>query len=375
MSSVPTAVLIGGGFYGCMIAVSLRQRYARVVLLEHEPELLRRASFHNQARVHGGYHYPRSLVTALRSRVNFDRFVREFRECISNDFEKYYAVGREASKVTGKYFETFCRRIGAPIERAPRSIQKLFSPELVDGVFVVQEYAFDAVRLRDRCRGMLDDAGVDVRLNAEVVRLDGDSDGSVRVDFRTNQIDESIIAAEVFNCTYSQLNQPLASSGLPLVPLKHELTEMALVEVPDEFRDKAVTMMCGPFFSCMPFPSRGLHTLSHVRYTPHRAWHDAPNSFSDPRRVLESDARRSNFPYMIRDAQRYLPLMAGCRHVDSLWGVKTILPASEVSDSRPILFKKHWGLPNLHCIVGSKIDNVFDVLDEIESLYTARRCA
>ena len=28
--------------------------------------------------------------------------------------------------------------------------------------------------------------------------------------------------------------------------------------------------MCGPFFSAMPFPARGLHTLSHVRYTPQK---------------------------------------------------------------------------------------------------------
>jgi hypothetical protein len=50
---------------------------------------------------------------------------------------------------------------------------------------------------------------------------------------------------------------------------------MALVEVPEPVRGLGITVMCGPFFSVMPFPPRGLHTLSHVRYTPHEAWSDA----------------------------------------------------------------------------------------------------
>ena len=33
-----------------------------------------------------------------------------------------------------------------------------------------------------------------------------------------------------------------------------------------------------------------------------------------------------------------------------------MLPSSETDDSRPILFRKHVGLPNLHCILGAKID-------------------
>ena len=81
-------------------------------------------------------------------------------------------------------------------------------------------------------------------------------------------------AGRVFNCTYSQLNALLYRSGLPAVPLKHELAEMALVDVPPQLKSLGITVMDGAFFSCMPFPPRGLHTLSHVRYTPHGHWYD-----------------------------------------------------------------------------------------------------
>ena len=60
------AVVIGGGFYGCAIAIYLvKQRGLKQVhLVEREPGILTRASYNNQARVHNGYHYPRSFTTA-----------------------------------------------------------------------------------------------------------------------------------------------------------------------------------------------------------------------------------------------------------------------------------------------------------------------
>lgn len=53
------AVIIGGGFFGCCLALYLRSVYDRILIIEEQPELLTRASRVNQARVHSGFHYPR----------------------------------------------------------------------------------------------------------------------------------------------------------------------------------------------------------------------------------------------------------------------------------------------------------------------------
>src|SRR5207244_11969591 len=71
----------------------------------------------------------------------------------------------------------------------------------------------------------------------------------------------------------------------------------------------------------------------------------------------------SRFDRMRRDAARYVPALRECAYVRSLWEVKTILPQSGVNDSRPILFKRDPSAPNLISLLGSKIDNIFD-LDE-----------
>jgi hypothetical protein len=143
---------------------------------------------------------------------------------------------------------------------------------------------------------------------------------------------------------------------------------MALVEVPVELKSLGITVMCGPFFSIMPFPPRKLHTLSHVRYTPHCYWQDTPESASANSQIFRQVVHQTNYPYMIRDAERYLPILKDCHYVDSLWEVKTVLPQSEVDDSRPILFKREHELPNLISILGGKIDNVYDLPDEIKFL-------
>jgi hypothetical protein len=169
-------------------------------------------------------------------------------------------------------------------------------------------------------------------------------------------------AALALNCTYSRLNQVLSASKAEPIPAKHELTELALVEPPAALDGAAVTVMDGPFFSLMPYPSRGLHTLSHVRYTPHFSWHDAPDS---PIVEVRTLAGSSRFGHMMRDSARYLPSMRDTQYVDSLWEIKTVMPRSEKDDSRPILLRRCAEHPALITVLGAKIDSVYDVEDAL----------
>jgi glycine/D-amino acid oxidase-like deaminating enzyme len=329
---------------------------------------MQRASYANQARVHNGYHYPRSLLTALRSRVNFTRFVAEFPDCVDGSFQKIYAVAKHFSKVSAEQFRLFMTRIGAPIERAPLDTRRLFSPEFIEDVFLAEECAFDAVHLKWTMIERARRAGVELRVDTEVSQLQPAHDGHVDVLVHDREGPHVVHAGMVFNCTYSRTNRLVEASGLPPLPLKHELTELCLVEVPEELRHIGITVMCGPFFSCMPFPPASLHTLSHVRYTPHFHWYDSDERSRDAYAVIDGATKETAFPHMLRDAMRYVPLLAKCRYRTSLWEVKTTLPRSEVDDSRPILFQPHFGIKNHHVIIGGKIDNVYDALQKIDHL-------
>ncbi len=366
------AVVVGGGFFGALLATHLGRQGSRVLLVEAGPTLLGRASLVNQARVHSGYHYPRSYLTGLRSRINAPRFRAAYPECVVDAFAHHYAIGRAFSNVTASQFLRFCERIGASVAPAADAIRTLFSPAMIEDVVRVEECVFDADALRERVRKDLDLAGVEVTLATEAVAVSQGTVGALEVRTRRAGTESVEAAPRVFNCTYARLNQLHAASGLPLVPLKHELTEMALVEPPAALEGGGVTVMCGPFFSLLPYPPRDLHTLSHVRYTPHGSWTEGPGLPAvDPDRRLAAAPRVSAFPRMMRDAARYLPCMRDARHVDSLWEVKTVLPRSEVDDSRPILFSADHGLPGFHCVIGSKLDNAFDMFEHVEATAAA----
>lgn len=362
-------VVIGGGFFGMYLAEHFAKSGHDVQLIEKEDNFMTCASFNNQARVHNGYHYPRSILTALRSRISFPRFVKEFSDCLDSDFAKYYLIGTPLGKVSAQQFLKFCERIGAPCEPAPSSIQRLINKNLIEACFSVTEYAFDAIKLRDLMVSRLQAVSVRCRMGVSVEKVCPEGTGlSAVVRNRATAEQDTIYADHVFNCTYSHINYVLANSSIELIPLKHEMTEMCLVEVPDELKKSGVTVMCGPFFSVMPFPSAGLHSFSHVRYTPHYEWHDEPDaSYHDAQMKFDADLRNTAWRYMQKDAVRYMPILSECRYDRSLWEVKTLLPRSESDDSRPILFRMHHGLYGFHCVMGGKIDNVYDAVEAIAS--------
>lgn len=362
-------IIVGGGFFGLYLADYIAAKGHKVLLFEKDNDFMSRASFNNQARVHNGYHYPRSILTALRSRVSFPRFCEEFEETIDNSFTKYYLIGKIMGKVTARQYKQFCDRIGAPCQPVKDNFTELVNPDLIEQVFKTEEVAFDAIKLKNTIVARVKNAGVELYLNSYVSNIEEEDDRlklSV-VQKGTNTVE---YADQVFNCTYSMLNFLLRDKPENIIPLKHEMTEMCLVNVPEELSNIGLTVMCGPFFSVMPFPAAQLHSFSHVRYTPHYEWYDGENMlYRNAHEHLADHKIKSNWNKMKYDAKRYIPLLNDCTYRESLFEVKTVLPRSEEDDSRPILFKPDYcGMRGFHCIMGGKIDNIYDVIDSIENL-------
>ena len=357
------AIIIGGGFFGCCLALFLRSVSARVLVLESGDELLRRASRVNQARVHTGFHYPRSFATALRSRVLHERFNRDFAHAVFADFDMLYAIAARRSKVSASRFAHTFAALGAPFAPAPKQLRGLFEPELIEQVFLCREYAFDWRKLRDGLLARLDTHGIQIELGECVDRVEN-GPACAAVTLRSGR---TLSARSVFNVTYAGINTILIASGLQPVALKHELAEVALVDAPVELDRLGVTVMDGPFFSCMPYPAESCYSLTHVRYTPHYSWVDRPGAAST-QAVADKLPRETRWRHMVQDARRYLPAMAGARYRDSLFDIKTVLARNERDDGRPILLRRHDDCPRLFTILGAKIDNIFDLFEALPEM-------
>ena len=359
------AIVLGAGFFGLRIAQNLREHgLANVLILEAEPEAMLRASYVNQARVHNGYHYPRSILTAFRSRISSDRFIEEYQPAIFKNFEHVYAIARTFSKTNSMQFEEFCRRIGAPLDPSPSSLNGQFSDRLIEKSWIAQEYAFDSKILRGLVLSKIQAiGGIEVLYGRKVISV---SSGKNVVNVGTAE-GQAFEAPVVIASLYAGTNELHTASNLPLLPIQYEIAEMALVEMPTAWKHKALTVMDGPFFSLVPFPSENLHTFSHVRYTPQIRWEDGSSEMPKEISRTELAGFKSTFREMKADLIRYVPALEEVTYVKSIREVKTVLAKVDLSDSRPVLVRNDFGVPGYFSVLGGKIDNIADVMDELNA--------
>ena len=352
------AIIIGAGFYGCVIATHLRSKGLSVVVVEAADKPMMRASLINQARIHQGYHYPRDFTTAYRSSQSFSRFIDAYKDSVVDDFTQIYAVASRGSHVSARQFMSMMGSVGAPFSGAGRKHASLFSPNLVDAVFETREFAFDAVQLSRTVMEKALEAGVVFRFGEPVVSVEQTENG-VLVN-----AGEILRAPRVFNCTYGRLHM-LHPGGIRR-RLKYEICEMCLVSPPPVLTKVGITIMDGPFWSCMPYPSRNLHSLSHVRYTPRLSWIAQEQPERDPYKELDNMHIESSFIRMRDDASRFVPVMREAVYEGTMKEIKTVLVSNEEGDGRPILIEGSLK-EGVVSILGGKLDNVFDILERMDS--------
>ncbi len=365
-------IIIGAGLYGLYAARFCGRKGERVLVLEKDAGPFTRATTINQARVHMGYHYPRSISTALRSAGYFQRFVKDFPSSIKGDFEKIYATSAHFSWTNAPEFEHFCKAASIRCEAVP--VEKYFNPGMCDGAFLTTEYTYDAFALRKQ---LLEDLstlpGVQVRYSSGVTAIE-QLEGVYRVTCENGQKEE---APYVLNATYASVNEVQQMLGYEPFNIKYELCELILCKVSPELENVGITVMDGPFFSIMPFGHTGLHSLTSVTFTPHLASYDALPTFAcqDKSGGTCSPAKLGNcsncparpesaWPMMSQLAKKYLKEEYGFSYEGSLFSMKPILKASEIDDSRPTLVRVMHQNPTFVSVLSGKINTVYD-LEEV----------
>lgn len=359
-------LVVGAGVFGLHAAHVLLQRGLTVAIVDLDPGPLLRASLVNQARVHQGYHYPRSAYTALQSAAYYDRFLADFPDAVNARFTKVYAVAATGSWTDAAEFERFCAHVG--IRAQPADPARWFAPGAVEAAYETDEVAVDAPSLRRELVRRLDRHGDRLTwwLRDSVVRAERDADGW-RVELASGA---ALSAGGVVNATYAGTNGVLGVFGLPPLPLKYELCEVALVKAP-QLQGVGITVMDGPFFSVMPFGHGPLHSLTAVEHTPRRTSGDLLPTFAC--QSLREDCvpaalancgtcwvrPRSAYPQMASMARRYLAHPDGLELEQPVHSVKVVLQTAEVDDARPTVVQEH--APGFTTIFSGKINTLYDL--------------
>jgi hypothetical protein len=362
-------LIFGAGMYGLYAALHLAKKKRSVAIVDSDAGPFMRASYINQARVHRGYHYPRSYSTAIKSAGYFERFNKDFECSIRSKFRKIYGISSHYSLTNGEQFEKFCREAEIPCR--PIHPEEFFLPGTVDGAYDTTEYAYDAKIIAQFLLSSIGaqgefvsflygrrPLGVDAVEGCYKVRL---SDGS------------EIVAGNVLNSTYASVNQINTLFGFPPFSIKYEICEIILGKVSSRIQDVGVTVMDGPFFSMMPFGKTAFHSLTAVAFTPHKTSRTVDPVFPCQSLVTECGPQFLNncntckakppsaWKAMNQLAKRFLREDIEFTYDSSLFSMKPILSGAELDDSRPTLIRRFSENPGFIAVLSGKINTVYDL--------------
>lgn len=374
MSNEFDKIIIGAGLYGLYSAFFCAKKGEKILVLEHDPEAFSRATYINQARVHMGYHYPRSYTTAKTSADYYDRFVEDYNFCIHNTFDKIYAISKNFSWTNSTQFKKFCA--DTQIMCKPINVDDYFKEEFCEGAFLSEECTFDALVLK---KYFLEEISkfknVEIRYNTHIEETKKEADYYTLL---TNN-KEAFKSDFILNTTYASVNQVLKIFEEEPLKIKYELCEVILCKVNDNLKNIGITMMDGPFFSLMPFGQTGYHSLTAVNYTPHKTCYDVYPTFDCQQKSNNSCSSlklgncntcvakpKTTWQFMLALAKKYLKEEISIEYVESLFSIKPILLESEIDDSRPTIIKVFSNNPKLVSVLSGKINTVYD-LDTILS--------
>ncbi len=370
------AVVLGGGIFGCYAALYLAGKGARVALIEKERQLFQKASLANQARLHGGYHYPRSIATAALSDAHKVRFTLEHRQFVNSSFEKYYAIDRFGSFTDAGQFERFCQYLKIPCTRIPE--HPLFNFQRLEALYLTTEFSFDPVLLRNFYVHKVEttpEITVRKSVRLESVTKTADSWLMAFQNAEPLQPDPAIHYESpiVINATYAATNAVNRLFGVRDLDLTHEISEIAFL-TSEQFKNKGLTVMDGPFSSIMPFGLSGFLSLSSVAYTHHKISYDNlpqfdcqvpedPSCVPDAPGICTTCPRRpkSNAYKMMRQMQQYFTDAAQFTHWFSYFTIKSKLKTSYIDDGRPTDISVLSEKPRLICLFAGKVNSIYEI--------------
>lgn len=133
--------IIGAGFYGSYIALTLADKGHKVILID--PEDKSSATLHCQARLHSGMFYVRSIKDLLSCTRNFTKFLKIFKPYIFSEFNSYYLIDKN-SKVDFDSYKKICKDNGLKTKEVQLDY---INSNSVQGILKTNEFSINTSEL------------------------------------------------------------------------------------------------------------------------------------------------------------------------------------------------------------------------------------
>lgn len=226
--------ILGGGIYGCHVALALMDEGHDVEIHEIADRLFAGASGNIPARLHQGFHYPRSRITRAACQDHQEEFLCRYGFLTHGIPINIYAIAADESMLDyAQYLDT----LSGEVDFIPLHDPREYGLQNVEGAVLTGERHIICDFARDYFLGLLK--------------------GHVRFGVEPGLIDDPRWDMTI-DCTFAANN----SAGVD----RYEPCLTLLMEGPV---DKAVTIMDGPFPSLYVWrEDLGLSSLTSAQWTP-----------------------------------------------------------------------------------------------------------
>ena len=291
--------IIGAGFYGCHIAETLISAGHEVEIIEARDEIFGGASGSIPARLHEGFHYPRSKRTRDACQKHLPDFLKKYgRFCCPVKRDNIYAIAEGGSLVDfPQYVDTLRGEMEFDVISSPFA----YGLTNVEGAIKTGERHI----VTDDVKAYFENA-LDGHITYGTVPLIVDSD-------------EYDLTVDATFCAYD-------AAGV-------DRYEPCIVGLLEGCTDNAVTIMDGPFTSLYPWKeSAGLCSISSAKWTPIskqcRTWGEAKAMLDG----LDASDIMRHINGMVDDLEKYYPCIKQFKIADVMTSVRA-MPLSG-ADSR-----------------------------------------
>lgn len=334
--------IIGGGWYGCHIASSLRALGFDVTLFEQNGRLLHEASGNNQFRLHQGFHYPRHYATRMQSRDGFSRFVERYPGLSRPVAENLYAVPQGDSLIDFLTYRIIMTSSGIDFTELSDTPAGLAN---IEGCLKASERVLLTGRARQYFASRLEG---DVVLGQRIDTVEEDG-SAVRVNGKRFDF--------VVDATWGHFRRPP-------IDLFYEPTLLLYYEARVPF--PAITMVDGPLCSVYPTEDSSIFTLSSVPHTPLGRFATAQHARSSLAAVDASTVTAKQAD-MEEQVSRYIP---GFRDIFTFMGPQLSIktkPTGAYDDRSCHVYRDG----RMFSVMSGKIDTIFFAVERILSMIEA----
>jgi len=308
--------IIGSGFYGCSLAITLSKKN-KVDLYEKEQNIFNGASSCNQFRYHSGYHYPRSQKTVNEINKSKKDFVSFFSNGVFKKTRNFYAIANK-SKVNFKKYSKFLKKNKLYFKQ----VNILDDVSTIEKSIIVKEKILNFFKTKKKLLNKIKKNKVNLYLNKEFKRS------------YLKNYDKVLIA------TYSNNNFVLSNLGIKkLEKNKYQLVEKIVIQLPEKYKRKSYVVIDGNFVCVDPFLGTKYHLLSDVKLSKIETLISKyPNFNSQKKKYLNKgvikNKKISRFRDFIQNSSKYLPFLKKAKYIGSMFVVRAIKINKENTDER-----------------------------------------